>query len=191
MELAESIESINSSLVDEFGIDSDTGRPIWRVVWSDDQREKRLSEFTLEGIQLIHPEVMELPKYSWIRERYVLERLVIIPDINAHELPTRKLSYEPIWVFNDHITENYIPPTFMAAKFVVDTVYAAQGKSGLRKYVDPEGTKEGAREAKEKRISKLEEELFGDESCLMMRTKTGEAVGYTGEPKINNLDKES
>lgn len=187
MELAEPIETINKQLIDHFGIDSDTGRPIWRVVWAADQYEKRLSKFTREGLELIHPEVMLLPKYDQrdldYKDRWILERLVVVPDVNSEELPTVKLSYEPMWVFRDRFN-NYLPPRFDACKMVVDTVYAAIGKQSLAKYKDPENSQEASLEMKRARVDKLIEELFGDESSLLGRTITGEAVAYTGEPKI-------
>src|SRR6516162_1663463 len=74
-------------------------------------------------------------------------------------------------------------PIFKACKFVVDVVYAAMGKKSLAKYVDEEA--KNPLEEQEKRINKLQEELFGDESSLLLRTVTGEAVAYTGEPKIS------
>lgn len=173
MELAESIESINRQLIDQFGIDTITGLPIFRVVWSEDQVEKRLTDRTESGLLLLAPTVMVLPKYKqWIKERYILERLVVVPEINRAELPESKLSYEPLWVFRDK-NDSYIPPAFWACKFVIDTLYAAIGKSSLAKYVDEEA--KNPEEQREKRIQQLELELFGDESGLLGRTITGEA----------------
>ena len=88
---------------------------------------------------------------------YILERLVIIPDMNAHELPTEKLSYEPIWVYRD-VQDNPLPPLWDVTKIIVDTLYAALGKKSLRNYV------ENPDENKEKRIKKIQEELFGNET---------------------------
>jgi hypothetical protein len=174
LELTEPIESINSQLVDLFGIDTVTGQPMFRVVWSEDQFEKRLTDRTKEGFILLTPIVAELPKYrQWIQEKFVLERLVIIPEASRTELPTSKLSYEPLWVFKTK-DQTYVPPTLWACKFVIDTLYAALGKRSLAKYVDEEA--KNPVEMKEARINQLEEELFGDESFLLGRTITGEAV---------------
>src|SRR5438132_917466 len=109
MELVETIEALNNRLQDHFGIDTVTGQAIWRIVFSDDQFEMRLTDCTPEGLQLLTPVMKLLPKYKqWIREKYVLERLVIVPDINSNEVST-KVSYEPIWTFQDK-NENYLPP---------------------------------------------------------------------------------
>ena len=186
MELTEPIDSINKQLVDHFGTDTITGLAMWRVVFSEDQFEKRLGtydDFTPSDIYLrTVTEVREVPKYrQWIKERYVLERLVLIPDVNVSELPTQKQSYEPLFTFENAFNGEYLPPKFEAAKLVIDTLYAAIGKKSMIKYLDM--LKEGTPEAKEARINKLQEELFGDESNLLGRTITGEAVAYTGPIK--------
>lgn len=191
MELTEPIEDINKRLISLFGIDSDTGRPIFRVVSSWDQYEKRYTNVTKEGFQMLTPEVVELPKYDQrdldYKDCYILERLVIVPAFHQNEM-TEVMSYEPLWVFRgkEHGVEVPVPPKTDACKFVIDTMYAALGKKSLVKYVDPESKAEEAIEAKQKRVDKLTEELFGDESDLLGRTITGEAVAYTGEPKVKD-----
>lgn len=181
MELTESIESINKQLRDQFGLDSMTGRTMFRVVWSEEQLEMRMTDRTESGIQLLTPVLKELPKYrQWITEKYVLERLVIVPEPDRNELPTSILSYEPLWVFRSK-DDTYVPPTFWACKFVIDTLYAALGKQSLAKYIDE--TAKYPIEAREGRIKKLEEELFGDESFLMGRTITGEAIAMPNNYK--------
>lgn len=173
MELSESIESINRQLIDEFGIDTITGDAMFRVVWSNEQREKRLVEMTLEGLKLMYPQVLEAKKYPWVIDRYVLERLVVIPEMNRDELPANKLSYEPIWVFRDN-NDNYLPPRFDASKFVIDTMYAAIGKKSLRKYIDEEA--KNPEEYKEIRVNKLCEELFGDENDVTDALAHGDGI---------------
>jgi hypothetical protein len=82
------------------------GEPNVRLVWSNDARELRRGEFnefygdillrTVEGVR-------EVPKYSYIFERWVLERW-FSPDSTASlELPVSqyKGSHEPIYVFQD------------------------------------------------------------------------------------------
>jgi hypothetical protein len=174
MELTERIESINRQLRSMFGIDTETRESIFRVVWSEDQFEKRLSNYTASGIQLLTPLVCEMPKYrQWVQEKYVLERLVVVPETSSDELLDAKKSYEPLWVFRDN-KGNYLPPKLEVCKLVIDTLYAALGKKSMAKYVDEEA-KNPIEKSKE-RIDKLEEELFGDESGLLGRTITGEAI---------------
>lgn len=178
MEL-ERVEDINQHLIDLFGIDSITGEPIWRVVWSEDQFEKRLTEFSDTGLKLLYPEVRELPKYrQWIRNKYVLERLVLVPDASIRELPAAKQSYEPIYVFQD-VHGNALPPRTDACQFVVQAVYAAQGKGYVTVYKDPDAglTTEQLVEQRHERIKDLENQLFGNESGLEGKTHlTGEGI---------------
>lgn len=165
----ETIEILNVRLVDHFGIDSDTGRPIFRIVWANDQLEKRLVDCLDGGIQLLYPAVREVKKYPYLKDLYVLERLVVVPEVNQAELPTSKLSYEPLWAYRDE-NANPIPPVWEATKFVVDTLYAALGKKSMRKYVESE--EETTPEGLDQKIVKLQEELFGNE------TDVGDALAY-------------
>lgn len=187
MELTEQVESINRQLIDLYGIDTSSGQPIFKVVFSEEEFEKRLGtydDFTRSGIYIrTVTEVREVPKYNqWIKEKYVLERLVIIPDINLPEFTHEKLSYEPLWIFQDN-NSHYLPPRLDAAKLVIDTMYAALGKSSIAKYVE-DGV-DNPIEHKASRIKKLQQELFGNESDLgdALAYKTG--VGYTGPIRSN------
>lgn len=181
MLITEPIDSINNQLKDHFGTDTITGLVIWRIVFSEEQIEKRYGtydDFSPAGLYLrTVTEVREVPKYrQWIIEKYVLERLVAIPDINRDDLPTTKISYEPIFVFEDG-KGNYLPPIFTVAKIVIDTIYAAQyGTGNLKKYVDEENSQEASLEAKKKRIDGIIEYLFGEQSSLAGTTKTGESI---------------
>lgn len=167
MLVTESINSINRQLADLFGRDTITGKPIWRVVWSEDQFEKRLMHQTDSGLQLLTPEIREVPKYrQWIQNRHILERLTVVP-MGHLEMNTEQISYEPIWTF-EGLKGIEVPPTLQAAKFIIDTLYAASGKSSLAKYTDP-SLEEGANEA---RLEKIEEELFGNE------TDVGDALAH-------------
>ncbi len=165
----ELLETLNQRLIDEYGLDSDTARPMFRIVWSDDQTEKILVNETESGVQLLFPEMKEIPKYSYIKHMYVLERLVVVPDVHLKEMLGQKLSYEPIWTYcnGDRVP---VPPIWSATKFIIDTLYAALGKMSLAKYIDDE--KNTTPEGREERIKELQLELFGNE------TVTGDALRY-------------
>lgn len=192
MELTEKIEAINRQLVELYGIDTITGLPIWRVVWSEDQFEHRhgtYDDYTPSGIYLrTVTEVRYVPKYrQWIQEKYVLERLVLIPEMNSGDLPATKMSYEPLYPFETN-SGKYLPPRIDAAQFVINLVYAAQGKGSLAKYKDPANglTNEDYIEMKNKELDILQEELFGNE------TDAGDALAY-GEAIVvpHNYKKEN
>lgn len=170
------VNRINTQLIDHFGIDTSTGQPIWRVSWTDDQYEKRKTDITSEGLQLLYPEIRELPKYSYLPHKWVLEQLTVVPEVNREELAGLKLSYEPIFPFQTE-SGDALPPSFEASKWVIDTIYASKGKKSLRKYV------ENSDESK-KRVEKLKEELFGNENDITDALAYGEGVGYTGPSKM-------
>ena len=65
---------------------------MFRITWANDETEMRLVGELDNGIQLLYPEVREVKKYPYLKDFYVLERLVVVPDINKEELPTQKLS---------------------------------------------------------------------------------------------------
>jgi hypothetical protein len=177
----EDLELINQQLIDLFGLDTSTGQAIWRVVWSEDQFEKRYGtyrDFTPNGLFIREvTEVREAPKYrQWIREKYVLERLIIVPDTNKEELLDVKMSYEPLFIFEDK-HRNALPPRIDVAKIVIDVVYAAQGKKSLANYVDEEAKNDPKRT---KAVEKVYNELFGEETELTDALARGSAVSIDG-----------
>lgn len=162
MQPTESVEVLNQRLVDYFGYFE--GQPSWRVVFSDDQLEKRRGTYrdhTKEGLFLREvTEIREVPKYrQWIQHKWILERLTAVPEMCQDELLTR-LSYEPIWVFEDK-KGNPLDPIWMAIEYLVTRIL---GKQGRRPFIPEENAEE--------RISKLEEYLFGNE------TDVGDALAH-------------
>jgi hypothetical protein len=170
----ESIKTLNERLIEYFGTDTVTSQPIFRIVWANDELEMRLVN-ELNGIQLLYPEVRQVKKYPYLKGMYVLERLVAIPEINEKDLPTSKVSYEPVWAYRD-ASGNSLPPIWEATKFVIDALYAALGKKSLAKYIDSE--KNTTKEGREERIQELQGELFGNEteSADALRYKEGIVV---------------
>ena len=165
MELREPIEKINYQLEREFG-KAFNNQPNFRVVWSEDQYEKRKTDRTDEGFQLLVSEVRLLPKYrQYIHEKYILERL--IPIVGETDLVVN-VNYEPCWVFQDS-QGNYLPLRFDACKIVVQTLYSQMGKKDtFKKYKDPEADP-GFRL---QQLEDIEEELFGNE------TEVGDSMAY-------------
>jgi len=182
METAESIDSLNQQLSDIYGIDTITGLPMWRIVWSEDQFEHRygtFEDFSPAGIYLrTVTEVRWVPKYrQWIHNKYVLERLVLIPEVNRGDLPATRMSYEPMYPFETN-SGQYLPPRLDAAEFVIDSVLSVQGKGNLARYKDPVSgiSNEEYMEMKSQEIEKLQEELFGNETDTGDSLAHGEAI---------------
>lgn len=205
------IEAINKSLQDLYGVDTVTGLPMFRIVWSEDQYEKRHGTFddiTPAGIFVrTVTEVRLVPKYKqYIHQKHILERLVVVPESNRKELADIQVSYEPLVVFyktNKYTgKEDYVAPTLEGCKFTIDTVLSAQAVQKmmltggekidrpLARYTDPESEPEVAREIYKKRIDGLVEELYGDETGLMGATLSRNQGGGFGIIVPQNYTKE-
>ena len=178
MELRESIESINKKLLEVYGTEFG-GSPKFRIVFSEDQYEKRMTDRTDEGFELLYPEVRLLPKYKqWITAKYILERL--IPVVGETDLTT-KVSYEPAWVFQDK-KGNYLPPFFDGCVHVIESLYYAMSrKDTFVKYKDKNVSEEERLIA----LKKVEDELFGNESNLTDDLHTGAGIVVPGNNTVN------
>jgi hypothetical protein len=98
---------INRRLVEMYGTDF-MNQPIYRVIWSEDQIEKRFSTFKdfLEGTNILLrevTEVREVRKYSYLEPQYVLEKLFWNQHnkeiLNNDSLEPSRCTYEPMWCF--------------------------------------------------------------------------------------------
>jgi hypothetical protein len=159
---------ISNLLKEHFGV-ADSGEPIFRIVWSEDQYEKRLSKYSLGGIELLQPEVQLRPKYKqWIHKKYVLERLVSVPAESVEQMAGAKTSYEPLHVFENKHGQP-LPPKFEIAKFLIENMYAAMRQEHFgAKYVESTETPE----VRDARLQNLQDELFGNE------TEVGDALAH-------------
>jgi hypothetical protein len=178
------IVRINNQLASKYGyFEGMKNCPNFRVVWSNDQYEHRLTAYTKEGLQLIHPEVRYLPKYSqWLSSRWVIEKCVPIPELNRKDLVAEKFSYEPLHGFINVYTDKPIDPTYRACEFLVENVLAQlRVRNGIpqAKYEDPlfnASDPKISREVKEAHLNELERELFGNDTSVTDKLMTQEAV---------------
>lgn len=158
------VDYINKDL-EKYGRDL-RGRPLFRVVWSDDQFEVRkgtFNDFTGSGI-LIRSEtgVKRVPKYNYIKERWILERLWFGRN---DELPEseREGSYENIYTFEAR-DGSYLPLDPKALEPIMYTLLE----------VTP-GEKRKDMDAKEKAKRKASYDYLYN--YLDKKTLTGEQVG--------------
>ena len=160
------LEKMNNRLRSRYGYGPDGLRPNWRIVWANDQLEKRWTEYDDKGGDLLNPEVREVRKYQHINDRYVLERQV--PVQGETDIITQT-SYEPAWTFEDRFGI-YLPPRFDACELIIETIYN-QVRMGRyhKKYTDPNN---GTPEARYQQTIDMERILFGNE------TPTGDALAY-------------
>lgn len=180
MELTETIDSINKQLTDRFGKYTD-GRPRFRIIWSEDEFEKRLTYHTKDGFQLQNPIVLEVPKYRhYIRERYLIEMLC---EVEGSDVMS-KTSYECIWNFCD-MNDNYLPPRLDAAIIVIETVLTNIDNAGKTKYVDENDTPERQKEE----LDRMSQTLFGNESTVGDALAHKYGVTVPEMPKLSEKDK--
>lgn len=167
----ETIETLNKRLEERYGKYLD-GQAMFRLVFSDDMLEKQIRTHSPEGFLYSSPKVEEVPKYKqWIQGKYVLEGLKEIPLFLQGEFIS-KLSYEPMWVFEDG-NGNPVPPIWTAIEIILESVRCAMEGNNGAKYVDPMiAEKDHPIEAREKRLKEIQDALFPNE------TDVGDALAY-------------
>lgn len=171
----ERLEVINKRLSDQYGRFED-GRPNWRVIWSTEQFEKRWVTHTKDGFELINPAVEEKPKYWYSPDRYILERLLPVPQFVESDL-VDKTSYEPVWTFQDN-NGNPLPPVWEAIFLLIKTVQANIASAGHNApYKLPEEMG-NTKEAIAARVELLQKELFGNETTIGDALTYDSGVGY-------------
>ena len=164
------IERINNSLRDRYGIDTVTGQAMWRVVFSDDQTEKRMMTHSDGGILLLQPEAREVKKYRWIKHKWGLEHLVLVPVVQQYELCGIKQSYEWMFTFDDK-DGNPLPPKYEVCQYVINLIEMARDNAqpNVAKYIeDPEAAK--------KELAEIEEYLHGNETEVADHLMFGSGV---------------
>lgn len=176
----EPIESINAQLKHLYGIDTVTGWVMWRVVWSNDQVEKvfgRFEDFVGKIFVREVTEIRERKKYPMDPDRWILEQLVLVPEINQEEMLGLKISYEPIWTFENNKRE-YLPPALWACRYIIDQVLEVKGKGTADKWYAKDDRKDGANGliARKKRVDKIYQDLFGNESDITDNLAAGQGV---------------
>jgi hypothetical protein len=176
--MIETLPAMNKRLIDDFGLFED-GRPNFRIVWSEDQIEKRKVWQTDEGFHLLSPQVKEVKKYPYLPNTYLLERLFGVDENNFSDLVT-KTSYECIWAFRTDLGEP-VQPVYKFVKLLVETLLEnekrARDTNEPPKYVMPELEKQTP-EAIEQRIKIIQEQLYGNETEVGDALHLDEAVGY-------------
>ena len=172
------VEHFNRYLERDFGYFEAT-YPLYRISWSEDQFEKRIVQHDIHGIELIRPQVVEKPKYSqWIHNKYILERLIPVPAIADL---VEKISYEPVWVFEDK-NGNALPPNYDVCKIVVASIQAAAAQRIGAKYQDPRANP-NFKESERARLKELQEQLFGNETSVTDALAHGHGVSLNQDGK--------
>lgn len=179
----EQISDLNNRLKDHFGLFEDS-RPNWRLVWSTDETEYRLSYFTSEGFELTEPFMKFQKKYPNQQDRYILEHLVPVSETNIKDLTT-KTSYEPLWTFEDE-NGNPLPPLWEVMKLLIEQAQINMLASGKRPVERaPYGFGNTAEEC-DFRAKQLVKELWGNDSKISDSLAMDTAVGYGSRKRKDN-----
>lgn len=98
------------------------GLPLWRLVWSEDAMELRKGEYNEWCGSLFLRTVRDVRwvrKYSYIKDRWVLERW-FPPEVSYNpELPnSTQGSYEPVFVYEDKFGRA-LPVTFKSLEYIL------------------------------------------------------------------------
>ncbi len=162
--MIENVDEINKLLDGNYGR-FDGINPRWRVVWSEDQLEKRWGKWedkTKEGIFLRYvEEVREVKKYTqYCFEKYILETLRPVhddPDLIV------KVSYEPVWTFMDK-NGNALPPRYDVCKLIIDTIHHNMNhRKGIVEH-HPLADPKTADEVKRAKLDDMYQKLYGNET---------------------------
>jgi len=173
------VERFNNYLQRDFGY-FDGIHANYRIVYSDNEKEKRFVTHTREGLEYIRPRIEEVPKYKqWIHNKFVLEKMTFIPNDQQTDL-LGNLSYEPVWVFQDK-DGNFLPPNYDVAKLVIASMNEAMAWRYGVKYKD-ERSMADFKEVHEEHIKELQKELFANE------TKVGDALAIGSGVSITSDD---
>jgi hypothetical protein len=166
------INDINKKLAEVYDKTLD-GRPIFRVVWSNDQFEVRNGTFnefygriflrTVTGARVVR-------KYSYIQERWILEKW--FPIEPTHELPSPD-GYEIIYLFEDK-NGNALPVIWPALELICHVALNPMDSIHIKQALDETQQKKDSAEVA------YFEDMF-DSSALQSRFHFDEAILLPGK----------
>lgn len=169
---------VNRQLEVLYGKDISSEKPIYRVVFSDDQYETRYGTFRhFIGNSLIREtkEIATVPKYPFIRHRFVLERLMYHTNPELIENP----SYEPIYNFEDK-TGTELPVELWVCQTRIQLLFS----EGPKKTEADHQADYDEKMKKEKLLTK--EILANERPYIPTMIELGEAVSL---PKVDNWER--
>jgi hypothetical protein len=124
------IHIVNSRLRDIYGCDL-LSQPIYKIVWSPDEFEKRLSTFRdfLPGTNIFLREVREVRevrKYPDLLDQWILEKLFFNQHnteiLNNQTLSPLRCSYEPLWCFGQDDKGQPKRPVWRAIEIILMSI---------------------------------------------------------------------
>jgi hypothetical protein len=186
------IANLNKQLEKEYGTGfSENGlqkgasnRPLWRIVWSNEQTEHRFGTYQdfIPGTNVLIREVQEVrlvPKYPWVKSRWVLEKFMYAP---APDLPETMEGphYELIYVFQNS-KEEFVPPIWEMVKYIIDSInHGAEEAARRNRYMTPEKWDAMMHEEDAKKEAQIYDELLQEASPIASALGDKEAVSLAG-----------
>lgn len=168
------VKIFNRKLKEVYGKHLD-GRQLFRLIWSESELEKRYGTYNVfYGNIYIRTEtgVLEVRKYNYIKERYILERLVYMPSREI--VGSENGHYECVYVFQDK-DGNYLKPIWKALEYICHKL--------LHGRVVPKSESILANEEKDamdKETAEFLDYLNQEQSPLAAALADKEAVSYAG-----------
>jgi hypothetical protein len=160
------VETINTRLRDRYGRAVDRDLPLFRVVRAETQVEKRKSQVTAEGFELLTGFcIREVKKYSYIPPCWILE--IYCPMVNqaVRDAVDAPYTYEPMLPMLDP-DDNPLPLSWKAIEFAVQSWLTAEKSHRNQGDIDFE---------EELRIRKEEEQVHDE---LGGKYSTADALHY-------------
>lgn len=167
------------------------GDPLFRVVFSDDQTERREGIYTdYHGDIYLRTvrEIREVRKYPWIKEKWILERwadgkLAYHPSLIIED--SKDGVYVCVYVFQDKY-RNYLPPLLKVCQIVISNLLHPRNLSQALSQ-----DKEIEAKEEEREIDAIEQELKiqSDESATKdpKSRRESASIGYI-KNKIGERD---
>ncbi len=172
------VKILNQKLIDKYGYNFDY--PMFRIVWGDDEFEKRWTEYDHRGNKLVNPEVRELPKYrQWDGGKYILERVTVVPHGILQNDLTEKMSYEPIYTFMGKNKE-FLPPIWPMCLMIIYSYLKNLEPSYYPKYKQ---TEEDIRRMDKAEFDRTYEALFGNDTDISDALAVKDGISMSGAYK--------
>lgn len=142
--ITETKQYVNDYLKKKFG-ENFAGKQTWRLVWSPEQIEWRKGLFNdYYGSILIRSftGTREVKKYTYLRDRWVLERW-FPPEVAFNpEIPESCFgNYEPIYVFEDAKGEP-LEPSFKSLDFIIKMAERPKKATNQKTLIDEQKQRE-------------------------------------------------
>jgi hypothetical protein len=173
----ENVKRINKFLKDNYGYSFDN-KPKFRLVWSEDLLETRKGLF---GELAIYEEIRKVPKYSFVRDRWVLEVYTLsFPGIFGRSIQHKQDivmdsdGYEPLRIFQTK-KRVYLKPDLEICKIICDKFSELTTRPEARRLTEKQANYEDVQKMRAE-ADKFFELLNADDSTLINQFHDGEAV---------------